>query len=77
MVLIPGLGRPLQDEMATHSSILAWKTAWREEEPGVHYVVCQESDMGRSLEYITWSAKSRTWGGAWGILRGLPRVGHE
>ena len=24
-VLLPGLGRPLEKEMATHSSILAWK----------------------------------------------------
>ena len=24
--LIPGSGRPLEKEMATHSSILAWKT---------------------------------------------------
>ena len=25
---IPRLGRPLGKEMATHSSILAWETAW-------------------------------------------------
>ena len=31
---IPGLGRPpLEKEMATHSSILAWKSPWMEE-PG-------------------------------------------
>ena len=28
---IPGLGDPLEKEMATHSSILAWKIPWREE----------------------------------------------
>ena len=28
---IPGLGRSLEKEMATHSSILAWRTPWREE----------------------------------------------
>ena len=28
---IPGLGDPLEKEMATHSSTLAWKTAWTEE----------------------------------------------
>ena len=28
--LIPGLGRSLEEEMATHSSILAWEThGWR------------------------------------------------
>ena len=30
---IPGLGRPLEKEMATHSSILAWRIPWTEE-PG-------------------------------------------
>ena len=29
--LIPGLGRSLEKEMATHSSILAWKIPWTEE----------------------------------------------
>jgi len=30
---VPSLGRedPLEEEMATHSSILAWKILWREE----------------------------------------------
>ena len=26
--LIPGLGRPLEKGMATHSSILAWRIPW-------------------------------------------------
>ena len=30
---IPGSGRSLEEEMATHSSILAWKIPWTEE-PG-------------------------------------------
>ena len=30
---IPGLGRSLGEGMATHSSILAWRTPWTEE-PG-------------------------------------------
>ena len=30
---IPGLGRSLENEMATHPSILAWKVPWIEE-PG-------------------------------------------
>jgi len=30
---IPGLGRSLEMEMATHSSTLAWKIPWTEE-PG-------------------------------------------
>ena len=32
-VLIPGLEDPLEKEMASHSSILAWKIPWTEE-PG-------------------------------------------
>ena len=28
---IPGLGRSLEEDMATHSSILAWKIRWMEE----------------------------------------------
>ena len=31
--LIPGVGDPLEKEMATHSSTLAWKIPWTEE-PG-------------------------------------------
>ena len=29
--LIPGLGRSLEEEIATHSSILAWRIPWTEE----------------------------------------------
>ena len=29
--LIPGLGRSLEKEMATHSSIFAWEISWTEE----------------------------------------------
>ena len=32
---IPGSGRPLEKEMATHSSILAWKIPWTEEPDGL------------------------------------------
>ena len=32
---IPGLGRSLEEEMATHSSILAWKTPWTEKPGGL------------------------------------------
>ena len=33
--LIPGSGRSLEKEMATHSSILAWRIPWREEPGGL------------------------------------------
>ena len=33
--LIPGLEDPLEQEMAIHSSILAWKIPWTEESGGL------------------------------------------
>ena len=33
--LTPGSGRSLEKEMATHSSILAWKIPWTEERGGL------------------------------------------
>ena len=35
---IPGLGNPLEEEMATHSSILAWEIPWTEEPGGLQPV---------------------------------------
>ena len=35
MGLIPGLGRFLEKEMATHSRILAWRIPWTEEPGGL------------------------------------------
>ena len=32
---IPGLGDPLEEEMAPHSSILAWRIPWTEEPGGL------------------------------------------
>ena len=39
--LIPGSGRSPGEEMATHSSILAWKTPWTEEPGGLHSRGCK------------------------------------
>ena len=35
---------PLEKEMATHSSILAWEIPWTEEPGGLQSVESQESD---------------------------------
>ena len=35
VVLIPGREDPLEKEMASHSSILAWKIPWTEEPGGL------------------------------------------
>ena len=36
---------PLEKEMATHSSILAWEVPWTEEPGGLQSMGSQESDM--------------------------------
>ena len=36
---------PLETEMATHSSILAWKIPWMEEPSGLQFIGHKESDM--------------------------------
>ena len=36
---------PLEKEMATHSSILAWNIPWTEEPGGLQSMGSQESDM--------------------------------
>ena len=43
--LIPGSGRSPGGEMATHSSIFAWKILWTEESGWLQSMGCQESDM--------------------------------
>ena len=42
---IPGLGRPLEEAMATHSSILAWRMPWTEEPGGLQSMGRQHSDI--------------------------------
>ena len=41
--LIPGSGRSLEKEMATHSSILAWEIPWTEEPGGLPSIGSQKS----------------------------------
>ena len=40
---ISGSERPLEKEMATHSSILAWEILWTEEPGGLQSTVSQKS----------------------------------
>ena len=44
---VPSLGQddPLEKEMATHSSILAWEILWTEEPGGLQSTGSQESDI--------------------------------
>ena len=41
---------PLEKEMATHSSILAWRIAWTEEPGGLQSTGSQESDTTERLK---------------------------
>ena len=41
----PGSGRPLESEMATHSSILPWKVLWTEEPCGLQSMALQKSQI--------------------------------
>ena len=41
MSSIPGLEDSLEKEMATHSSILAWKIPWAEEPSGLQFMPTQ------------------------------------
>ena len=51
-MLVPSLGQedPLEEEMATHSSILACKSPWTEEPGGLR---SKESDMTDRLSILS------------------------
>ena len=40
--MIPGMGRSLEQETATHSSILSWKIPWAEDPGGLQSRVSQK-----------------------------------
>ena len=44
--LVPGLGRPPEKEMATHSSVLAWRIPWTEEPGGLQSIGLQRVGHG-------------------------------
>ena len=43
----PGSGDPMEEGMATHSSILAWETSWTEEHGGLQSVGSQRVGQDR------------------------------
>ena len=51
---VRSLGRedPLEKEMATHSSILAWRIPWTEELGGLQSMGCKESDTTEKLHFL-------------------------
>ena len=46
--LIPGSGRSLEEGVATHSSILAWRVPWTEEPGGVQVHRVRKSQTQQS-----------------------------
>ena len=44
---------PLEKEMATHSSILAWEIPWTEEPGGLQSMGLQELDMTKRLNHTS------------------------
>ena len=46
-----GWENPLEEEMATHSSILAWRMPWTEELAGYSPQGCEESDATEQLTH--------------------------
>ena len=49
-----GLEDPLEEEMATHSSILAWESPWTEEPGGLQSMGRKESDTTEWLSTHTY-----------------------
>ena len=52
---------PLEKEMATHSSILAWKISWTEEPGGLQSMGRKESGMTERLKHTNKSFWRRQW----------------
>ena len=50
---------PLEKEMATHSSILAWRISWTEEPGGLHSVGSQRIRHGRVTDTCTFCCISQ------------------
>ena len=48
---VPGSGRSPEEEMATHSSILAWEFPWTEKPGGLQSTGSQESDTTKRLNH--------------------------
>ena len=50
--LIPGWEDPLQEGMATHSSILAWRIPWREEADRLQSMGLQSTGRDLATEHM-------------------------
>ena len=62
--LIPGSGRSLEEGVATHSSILAWRTPWTEEPGGLQSISVTKSQTrlkGLSMQTCIHKSHSKTY----------------
>ena len=59
---VQSLGRedPLEEGMATHSSILAWRIPWIEEPGGLQPIGRKESDTSEATEHTVQNETSTT-----------------
>ena len=48
---------PLEEGMATHSSILAWRIPWTEESGGLQFIGRKELDITEATEHISSTEK--------------------
>ena len=60
---VRSLGRedPLEKEMATHSSILAWRIPWTAELGGLQSTGCKELDTTERLHFLSLSLLVGNW----------------
>ena len=74
---LPAMGRedPLEKEMATHSSILAWKIPWTEEPGGLPSMGSQSLTQLRNFTFHLWSSPMVccSFRGAKGNSCGIPK----
>ena len=61
MDLIPGSEDPLEEDMATHSSILAWEIPWTEEPGRLQSVDGKESDTTELTEHSSTYQEFSKW----------------
>ena len=60
---IPGLARPLEKDMAPHSSIPAWRIPWTEEPGGLQSMGCKELDTTEPVELTCTHSTLGLWPG--------------
>ena len=62
---------PLEKEMATHSSILAWKIPWTEEPGELQSMELQELDMNELLTLFPYTLGHQLYAKAWTTVTNL------